>query len=252
MNCFLRWLALGSLALPLLAEPSVRYELRFPNAVHHEAKIRATFSGITQPELSIVVSRSSPGRYAVHEFAKNVYLLSARDGQGVALPLERTSPSEWKVQGHHQTVIVEYTLFGDLIDGTYAAIDETHAHLNLPAALIWARGFENAPARLQFEVPPGSGWRVATQLKPEADGTWSAPNLEWMMDGTVELSRHAMPEWTVGDARFRLALHHRGTEEQAAAYARMCQAVVTEEEGVFGAFPKYDTGTYTFLIDYLL
>ncbi len=31
----------------------------------------------------------------------------------------------------------------------------------------------------------------------------------------------------------------------------MCEAVVLEGEGVFGALPKYDGGTYTFLIDYL-
>jgi predicted metalloprotease with PDZ domain len=31
----------------------------------------------------------------------------------------------------------------------------------------------------------------------------------------------------------------------------MCQAVVTEEEGVFGAFPVYDSGRYTFLLDFL-
>jgi predicted metalloprotease with PDZ domain len=31
----------------------------------------------------------------------------------------------------------------------------------------------------------------------------------------------------------------------------LCQAVTAEEEGVWGAFPKYDTGAYTFLLDYL-
>jgi predicted metalloprotease with PDZ domain len=46
-------------------------------------------------------------------------------------------------------------------------------------------------------------------------------------------------------------LHHQGTEEEAAAFARMCEAVTAEEEGVFGAFPKYDNGNYTFLVDYL-
>jgi predicted metalloprotease with PDZ domain len=31
----------------------------------------------------------------------------------------------------------------------------------------------------------------------------------------------------------------------------MCEAVVLEEEGVFGRLPRYDGGTYTFLVDYL-
>jgi len=197
------------------------------------------------------MSRSSPGRYALHEFAKNVYHFRATDGRGRALPISRPNPYGWNISGHTGTVVVEYTLFGDRADGTYDGIDETHAHLNLPATLVWAHGFENAPASLKFDIPEGSNWRVATQLIPRNDGSWWAPNLEWLMDSPIEISAHAMPEWKIEDATFRLALHHRGTEEEAAVYARMCEAVVLEEEGVFGALPKYDGGTYTFLIDYL-
>jgi predicted metalloprotease with PDZ domain len=238
-------------AFPLLAQTSVQYELKFPNAVHHEAEIRATFQGVTQPVLEVLMSRSSPGRYALHEFAKNVYRLRATDGEGHELHVSRPSPYGWNVSGHHGTVVIEYTLYGDRVDGTYAAIDLTHAHLNLPAALVWAHGFEHAHATLRFDVPAGSNWRVATQLIPQADGTWSAPDLEWMMDSPVELSNIDMPEWKIENATFRLALHHQGTPEAARSFAELCKAVVLEEEGVFGAFPKYDGGTYTFLIDYL-
>lgn len=237
--------------LSVVAEPSVRYDLRFPNAVHHEASVRATFTDVRTPELVVLMSRSSPGRYALHEFAKNVYEMKASDTQGNALPIERIAPSEWKVGGHHGTVVVDYTVFGDLIDGTYAAIDATHAHLNMPAVLLWARGFENVPATLKFETPNSLNWTVSTQLQQQDDGTWSAPNLEWLMDSPVEFSAHTVKEWKVGDSTFRLALHHRGTDQQAADFAEMCKAVITEEEGVFGSFPKYDTGAYTFLIDYL-
>ena len=256
-------LSLAALAVPLLlytplhlqaqtsADQPVRYELRFPNAAHHEAEIRVTFSDVRQPVLEVVMSRSSPGRYALHEFAKNVYNFRATDGQGHALRITQTNPYGWNITGHKGTVVIEYTLYGDRVDGTYAAIDQTHAHLNLPATLAWAHGFENHPSSLKFEIPAGSNWQIATQLIPHDDGTWSAPNLEQLMDGPVEISAHAMPEWKIENATFRLSLHHRGTDAEAAVFAHMCQAVVLEEEGVFGALPKYDGGTYTFLIDYL-
>jgi predicted metalloprotease with PDZ domain len=244
-------LALFLLSLPLVAQNPVRYEASFPNAVHHEAEIRVTFTNVRQPVLEVRMSRSSPGRYSLHEFAKNVYRLRASDGAGNTLPVDHVSPSQWNVSGHHGTVVVEYTLFADRADGTYAGIDETHAHLNLPAVLAWARGFERAPARIKFDLPPNSHWKVATQLTPENDGTWSAPNLDRLMDAPVELSDYRLLEWNVGDSHFRLALHHQGTDEEGTALARMCEAVTAEEEGVFGAFPKYDNGVYTFLIDLL-
>ncbi|MBV8570382.1 MAG: M61 family metallopeptidase [Acidobacteriaceae bacterium] len=240
-----------AMSAPLLAQQATQYELSFPNAVHHEAEVRVIFRGVADPVLHIVMSRSSPGRYALHEFAKNIYHVHAFDGAGKPLQPARESPSAWVVSGHDGVVRFEYTLFGDQDDGTYAAIDLTHAHLNLPAALAWAPGYEHSPSIIKFDLPEGLHWAVSTQLKQEGKDVWSAPNLESLMDGPVEISAHDMQEWKVEDAAFRLAIHHRGTAAQAQVFADMCKAVVLEEEGVFGALPKYDNGTYTFLIDYL-
>ena len=244
------WLGLWSSAC-LLAQQSTHYSVAFPNAVHHEAEISATFTGVSAPVLEIVMSRSSPGRYALAEFAKNVYHVRASDGAGHSLPVNHAEPYSWQVSGHHGTVVFEYTLFGDHADGTYAGIDRTHAHLNMPAAFAWAKSYADKPSTFRFNIPPGSKWKVATQLLPDSDGTFRAPNLEWMMDSPVEISDHALIEWKVEDAVFRLALHHQGTEQEAQQYAQMCHAIVLEEEGVMGALPKYDGGTYTFLADFL-
>jgi predicted metalloprotease with PDZ domain len=239
-----------------VAAPAVLYEISFPNAVHHEAEIQASFSGVGSSPLEIFMSRSSPGRYALHEFAKNVSNFRATDGNGHALKVEHNSPSSWFVSPRNGTIVCSYTLFGDRLDGTYAAIDATHAHLNLPATLVWARGFEDMPITLRFDVPPGSGWKAATQLIPNEDGTFSAPvlagsSLEWMMDSPVELSASPIREWSLDHETFRLALHHQGSDADASVFEDMCKAVVAEEKGVFGQFPKYDGGTYTFIVDYL-
>ncbi len=232
-------------------QPQIRYEVSFPNAVHHEAEVRATFTQVKQPELKVVMSRSSPGRYALHEFAKNVYNVKITDGEGHELSVSRADPYSWQVSGHKGTVVVQYTLFGDRADGTYDGIDATHAHLNMPATFVWAHGMEKVPMSFRFLPPAASNWKIATQLVPAGDGSYTAPSVDMMMDSPVELSAHDLEAWTVGDRQFRMALHHSGTKAEAAAYAKMAQAVVTEAEGVFGAFPKYDGGNYTFLIDYL-
>jgi predicted metalloprotease with PDZ domain len=243
------------LVAPLAAqgtsEDSVRYELRFPNVAHHEAEVRATFLGARGRVLEVVMSRSSPGRYALHEFAKNVYNVRATDGAGKRLHVTRPNPYQWNVDASSGTVVIDYTLFGDRADGTYNAIDPSHAHLNPPAAFAWARGFEKSPVSIKIEIPSGSEWTVATQLPPGAGGTWTAPNLDGLMDSPLEIGTHALREWSVGDARFRLALHSQAADDVVTRFQRMCEAVVLEEEGVFGAFPKYDNGVYTFLVDYL-
>jgi predicted metalloprotease with PDZ domain len=67
------------------AQSPVSYQIAFGNAVHHEATISATFRELGDAPLELRMSRSSPGRYALHEFAKNVYAMSAVDGAGRAL-----------------------------------------------------------------------------------------------------------------------------------------------------------------------
>ncbi len=240
------------MAAPLAAQDaSVRYELRFPNAVHHEAEIRATFSGVRGRVLEVVMSRSSPGRYALHEFAKNIYNIRATDGAGKRLTVTRPTPYQWNVETNAgSTVVFEYTLFGDRADGTYNGIDLTHAHLNGPATFAWARGFEKSPVSVKIDVPQGSDWTAATQLAAGADGVLMAPNLDALMDAPLDIGPHVLREWTSDGSRFRLALHSQAPDDAVARFQKMCEAVVLEEEGVFGAFPKYDTGTYTLLFQH--
>jgi len=243
------------LLAPMSAQEAVRYELRFPNAAHHEAQVRATFSGVRTHTLEVVMSRASPGRYALHEFAKNIYNVRATDGAGKRLNVTRPNPYQWNVATPGgvggSTVMVDYTLFGDRADGTYNAIDPSHAHLNPPATFVWARGFEKTPISVRVDIPAGSRWTVATQLAPGPAETWTAPGLDALMDAPLEIGPHLLREWSVGDARFRLALHAEAADDAVARFQRMCETVVLEEEGVFGGLPKYDHGTYTFLVDYL-
>lgn len=249
-------LSLG-FASPVLAQtaPPVRYELSFDNAVHHEARVTVTWREMGREPVRFEMSRSSPGRYAIHEFARNVYSLAAVDGAGRPLEVERTDPYGWTVSGHDGTISVSYTLFGDRADGTYAQIDATHAHLNMPATLLWARGYDDRPVELTFRSPDPS-WRIATQLAPTADpAVFTAPNLQYLMDSPTELSDHRVREWQVDDdgvpRTIRIALHDPGTDEHADIFAERARKVVDQLIAVFGDVPDFDYGTYTFIADYL-
>jgi predicted metalloprotease with PDZ domain len=234
----------------------VSYEVSFPNAAHHEVEIAVSFPGIPRGvPLEAWMSRSSPGRYAVHEFAKNVYNLRAEDGRGRPLAVEPINPYSWRVAGHDGTVRVRYTLFGDRADGTYAQIDRRHAHLNAPATFLWGKGLERRPVHLRFASLP-EGWRVATQLKPTADpAAFTAPHLQLFLDSPITVGPLDIRSWLVTNGArldtIRLAVHHLGTTAEVDRYVEMVKRVVHEQTGVFGELPRFDWGTYTFLAVYL-
>ena len=218
--------------------------------------VQVTFRGIPPGPLELRMSRSSPGRYSLHEFVKNVFDVRITNEAGMTLPATRPSPHQWSVTGHTGAVRVSYRVFGDRVDGTYLGIDSTHAHINMPAALMWARGFEMRPATLRFEAPEGSNWRVGTQLFPgDTPFTFTAPNLQYLMDSPTELSAFSLRTFTVADApgapRIRLVVHHTGTDAELDAFAADAERIVRESRQVFGEYPAFEGNTYTFIADYL-
>ena len=236
--------------------PSISYRLSFPQREHRLMDVSVMFTDVPAGPFRLHMSRSSPGRYALHEFAKNVFDLRASDGAGGALPLERTRPEEWTVPRHSGTVEVAYRVFGDRLDGTYLSIDSTHAHINMPAAILWAVGLDQRAIELRFEPPAGSRWRVATQLMPGADEfTFTAPNLQYLMDSPSEVGAFDLRSFTVPDGgrtpTFRLAVHHEGDSGELDGFTRDVEKIVREARNVYGEFAAFDGGTYTFLADYL-
>ena len=243
-------------AMIVVAQSPLQYEIAFPNVEHHEAEISITYRDLGPGPLELRMSRSSPGRYALHEFAKNVYDVQAATEDGSPLTIDRPDPHQWNVLDHGGFVRVTYTLFGDRADGTYSGIDRTHGHLNMPATFMWARGLEERPIQVRFRLASGSEWRVATQLAPTADPLlYEAPDLAYFMDSPTLLADFTEISWEVegvqGDQEFRIALHHAGSEAEAERYAEGTRAIVREAGALFGEFPTFDFGQYTFLSVYL-
>lgn len=248
-------LAAGAVHAQDRATP-VRYDVSFENAAHNEARITVTLRDVPQGAVRFEMSRSSPGRYAIHEFAKNVYAVTAKDGRGRDLTVSRSDPYGWNVAGHDGTVTLSYTLFADRADGTYAQVNPAHAHLNMPASFLWARGFAERPIEVRFR-PLNNRWRAATQLVPTRQPwTFTAPNLQYFMDSPTSLAPHMVREWQVDDGgtprTIRLAVHHDGTEAEVDRLAEMTKKVVAAQIAVFGGdVPDFDNGTYTFIAAYV-
>jgi predicted metalloprotease with PDZ domain len=241
-----------------LAQQPVQYRLSFPAPEHHYAQVEVTWTGVPAgTTLEARMSRSSPGRYAVHEFAKNVFDLHAFDGKGTELRPVRPNPYQWNVAGHDGTVRIVYKVFGNHVDGTYLAVDDSHAHVNMPATLMWARGFDMRAVRVTFQPPPRTSWKPATQLFATGDPwTFTAPNFQYLMDSPAELSDYTLRSFTVKNPdgkvfTIRTAVHHDGEPSAIDEYAAGAEKIVNEAAAVFGEFPAFDTGTYTFLGDYV-
>jgi predicted metalloprotease with PDZ domain len=232
------------------AAAPVRYRFSFPELQHRWMQVEAEFSDLGDAPLELRISRSSPGRYAIHDFAKNVYDVHVLDADGRDLPVRRADASGWLVADHGAAVTVRYKAYGDRVDGTYLAIDSTHAHINMPAAIMWARGLDERPIAVTFQPPAGADWRVVTQLHAGgAARELTAPNLQYLIDSPAEFGTPVVREFGVGASRFRVAVHQVEGDAEVDAFARDVERVVREEGAIFGEYPSYEPGAYTFIVD---
>jgi predicted metalloprotease with PDZ domain len=242
------------LSAAAFAQNEIYYTVSFPNVAHHEAEISMRIPQVPVGTLRFRMSRSSPGRYATHEFGKNIYNVKAYGEKNMPLTVKQVEGDVYEIAQHGSTVIVNYTLFGNYMDGTYVGINTNTAHFNMPASFLWVPGLENRPARFKFKDTEKYGWKVATQLKPEADGTYYARDLQYMMDSPTSLAAHKSYSWNVtnpGGKVQTVQLASNSNDDQATVdgFGQMVKKVTLEAQAVFGELPAYDYGNYVFLHD---
>lgn len=236
---------------------AIRYVLSFPEPHHRWMQVEVTVADAGEAPLELRMSRSSPGRYALHEFAKNVWDVTAVDGAGRRLPVVQSTPHAWTVARHDGTVTLRYRVYGDRVDGTYLSVDATHAHMNIPATLMFVPGMEHRPARVTLRQPPGRRWTVATQLFATANPLeFTAPNLAYLADSPIEFGEVVLHEFSVAGAagapqKIRVALHHLDGDAPVREYLDGVRRIVLESLAMFGELPAFEPGHYTFIADYL-
>ncbi|MCV6630993.1 MAG: peptidase M61 [Flavobacteriaceae bacterium] len=241
----------------LFAQPKTKYIISFDQAVHHIANIEAHFYPNTHGDFLLRMSRSSPGRYAIHEFAKNVHQVQAFDQNGKPLRIERPDPYSWKIKNQKGQVKIKYALFANRGDGTYSQINNSHAHLNMPATFMYAPSLENHPMEVSFIPRTDLGWKIATQL-PKVKGktiTYYAPNLQYFMDSPTELSNHHVRSFEVASNgksyQIKFVLHDPdASDAHFDTFFEKVKKVVLAQKEVFGELPDFDYGTYQFLACY--
>lgn len=250
LKTILAFVLLSALGLAAFSQSAVTYRLGLENIMHHELAITVTFTDLKKDTLIISMPNTSPGRYATHNFAKNLYAEKAFDQEGQVLQLKRISPFSWKMPVRNGHVRFEYTLFGHYADGTYTGIDSRKLHMNMPATFVYGEGLDETPVELIIDLKTQPNWSVATQLVKQNDSTYTAPDYYYFYDSPTMVGDIDGRSWQVDGQTIEVAMIHEGTDAELDSYVVWCQKIVQEEKNIFGELPRFDYGRYTFLMAY--
>ena len=245
---FLSWMHIT------FAQDPIQYHVKLDNIRHHELEISITFPSLSEQALTVRMPTASPGRYAEHNFAKNVFDVHAFNAAGKELRVVKTDIDQWEVSGHEGFVKFQYTLFGNRADGTYTGIDNRKVHLNMPATFAYGKEMEERPVELTFDLKDHPDWSVATQLKSLSKEKYWAPNYYYFFDSPTIVGDIDFRQWqSSSDGKeytIELALLHEGTDKELDDYTEWVKKVVEEQKAIYGTLPEFDFGKYTFLCSY--
>jgi predicted metalloprotease with PDZ domain len=194
----------------------MRYRLSMPEPHTHlfHVELHAERPGHA---LEVVFPVWTPGSYLVREFARHVEGMTADDGTGRPLPLERVDKHRFLVRGGAaQQAVLRFRVYANELTVRTAHLDGTHGYLNPAAVLPCVLGREEEPHVLELAPPPG--WRIATAL-PGGPTEFHARDYDELADSPIELGAHQTLRFEALGKPHELALWGRGNLDEGALLA---------------------------------
>lgn len=236
------------------AQEAIQYLVNLDNVHHHEINVTIEFPSVPQGVFTVRMPASSPGRYAPHAFAKNVYGEKAFDSQGKPLAINKSDVSEWQITGHNGAVKLQYILYANHADGTYAGFNNRFAIMNMPATFIYGVGMNDRPIEITFDLTKYKDWKIATQLKHLQGSTYWSPDYYYFYDSPTMIGYIKFRSWQSAsngkNQTIEIAMLHEGSDEALNDYTEWVKKIVEEQKSIYGGLPEYDFGKYTFLCAY--
>ena len=249
----LRFVLLPFLAGPLAAQ--FHYELAFDTAERNWSVV-GSFGNPGGGDVDYWIARWTPGAYHVADYGRLIEDLSAADGSGKKLAVERIDDSHFRIASMGaEEVVVRYQAsslsdgivsHGVVLDVESNRIREGYAYLT-PVSLV---GFVpdriDEPFTLRVELP--NGWKAATALTADEAGIYRAESYRHLEDSPLLFSPDLVTvESEAGGKPLTVTvLGKRGEEldELVEACRRISEAAI----GLMGGAP-YDR--YHYLIGFV-
>ncbi len=234
---------------------TITYTLDLARVQQHELRITVDFPAVGPGIFHVNMPQSSPGRYAQHNFAKNVYDLRAWGVDGKEVAVYQEDIAKWAIAGHGGGVKLEYTLFANGGDGTYSGIDDRKLHLNMPASFLYGEVLNDRPVLLKIKEGQRKSWTVATQLVDLGQRRFAAPDYYYFFDSPTMVGDIMRGDFKVSnpdgkEQTIEVAMIHEGSREAFDDYLKWTEQVVRAQQKIYGELPDYDYGKYTFLCAY--
>jgi len=211
----------------------MRYRLSMPEPHTHLFHVEAI---VERPgaEVELVLPVWTPGSYLVREYARHLEGVTAQDGDGRPLAIERLDKHRFLVRaGGAARAAVRYRVYANELSVRTCHLDGTHGYLNGAAVFPYARGRERE--RHVLEVTPPQGWRVATALDG-GPAEFTARDYDELADSPLEIGTHRTVRFTAMEKPHEIAIWGRGNVDDG-RLAEDARRIVETLGALMGGLP---------------
>ncbi len=221
----------------------IRYALSFPDAANHYVNVDVALSGISEPQLELMMAVWTPGSYLVREHARHVDSVSARTADGTRLDIRKTRKNRWSVTTNGAAdVVVSYRLYCHEMSVRTNWVDRDFALFNGAATYMTLAETKNRRHEVTVQLP--AGWQQAICPLPTLEGqppTFIATSFDELVDSPLLVGNPRTEEFDAGGRPHLLV--HQGDDsfwdlKQAAKDVR---TIVLEHQKMWGVvpYPRY-------------
>lgn len=241
-------------AQPLTPHPPVpgpmmlSYVLSFPQPHTHLYEVTLTINNVATSQLDLSLPTWTPGSYLQREYARHVQDFSVSDDSG-QLRWQKVDKATWRVEAaaandKPKTIRAKYRVYANELFTQTSHLDATHAYFNGATLFMYVLSAKDQPHRLKIVAP--DGWRVTSPLAlaPEADGYFTAPSYDVLIDSPTEVGTHKLLEFAVRGKTHRVAIWGEFEFDENKLKDDLSK-IVEEGAKLFGGLP-YDQ--YVFLV----
>ena len=225
---------------------NLKYEVSFSKPHTHLYEVTYTVGNINAATIDLQIPTWTPGSYLQREFAKNIQDFAAKDSSNNNLNWEKLDKATWRVTTNGAKEIkASYRVYAYELSVRTSHLDSSHAYFNGASIFMYVKGSVEQPLKLKINAP--NGWRVTSPLalNPDADGYFSAPNYDVLVDSPAEIGTHNVIEFDVLGKRHRIAIWGEGNYD-AEVLKRDFTKIIEAGAAIFGGTLPYEH--YTFIV----
>ena len=162
--------------------------------------------GLDGKSAEFAIPAWAPGSYQIENYWMYVQGFRASGPDGKPLVAHKTDEQTWRVELNRATAItVEYEIYANTLANNEAQYNEKHAFIGGPAVWMYLVNGKERPIELSIATP--SGWKVATGMSRDADGTFAAASYDWFADSPLEISDFEEQDFEFAGTKYHVICH---------------------------------------------